>query len=98
MAHRKERFSSTLRQCLAEILLVEMNNPLFKAVVIVDVVVSDDLKKARVFVSSASVTGIAEVDGVAAQLTKAKGFIKRSLAKRMVLKYVPDLVFIDEGN
>jgi ribosome-binding factor A len=98
MSHRKERFSSTLKQCLAEILLVEMNNPLFKSVFLVDVVVADDLKKARVFVSSTSVTAPGDIDPLLAQLTKAKGYIKRSLAKRMVLKYVPDLVFIYEGN
>ena len=98
MSHRKERFSSTLKQCLADIMLVEMNNPLFKSVFITKVETADDLKKAWVFVSSLSIAGPGDIEPMIAELTKAKGFIKRSLAKRMVLKYVPDLVFIYEGN
>jgi ribosome-binding factor A len=98
MSHRKERFSSTLKHCLADIMLMEMNNPLFKSIYITDVVAAGDLKKATVFVSSALVTDIGDVDALISQLTKAKGFFKRNLAKRMVLKYIPELVFIYEGN
>jgi ribosome-binding factor A len=92
MSHRVERFSSTLKQCIADILMNEMNNPKLKNVVISDVIVSDDLKKARVFVSSTA----GDVDGVLAGLEKARGFIKRSLGKRMYLKYVPELFFIKD--
>ena len=94
MSHRKERFASTLKQSLADILMVEMNNPLFKSVFIADVLVTPDLKKARVFVSLTPVPGGGDKDVLAAQLAKAKGFIKRSLARRMYLRYIPELEFI----
>lgn len=105
MAHRKERFSSTLRQCLADILMKEMNDPLLKSVFISDVIVSPDLKKAKVFVSSSPVPGFgdsidsdpeSDLDRLAARLTNAKGFIKRALASRMYLKYIPELMFIKD--
>ncbi len=105
MSHRKERFSSTLKQCLADILRVEMNDPFLKTVFISEVIVSDDLKTARVFVSSSSwaVQGDSAEpppgfppgeDELTARLTNAKGFIKRALSQRMYLKYMPELMFI----
>jgi len=105
MSHRIERFTSTLRQCLADILLKDMNDPLVKSVFISDVIVSPDLKKAKVFVSSAPVPGCADendshpgtdLDQLVSRLTKAKGFIKRTLAGRMYLKYIPELTFIKD--
>jgi ribosome-binding factor A len=103
MSHRKERFSSTLKQNLADILMREIDDPFLKYVFISDIIMSPDLKKASVFISSALTpsnsndTGSvpeADLDEVVSRLTHAKGFIKRALAGRMYLKYVPDLVFI----
>lgn len=90
MSYRVERFSSTLKHCLADILLNEVDNPHLKATSIADVVASDDLKKAKVFVSSS----LLRPDELVEQLERARGFIKRSLGKRMYLKYVPELSFI----
>lgn len=105
MSHRKERFTSTLRQCLADILVKDMNDPLLKSVFISDVIVSPDLKKAKVFVSSSLTPGVGEkidpgsesdLDQIVPRLTNAKGFIKRVLAGRMYLKYIPELMFIKD--
>lgn len=108
MSHRKERFTSTLRQCLADILLKDMNDPLLKSVFISEVIVSPDLKKAKVFVSAAPSPEFADennphpesdLEQLVPRLTKAKGIIKRALAGRMYLKYIPELTFIkDETN
>jgi len=95
MSYRVERFSSTLKQCLADILVNEMDNPKLKTVVISEVIAASDLKKARIFVSSLSPQPN-DGDEMVAILTKAKGFIKRALTKRMYLKYVPELVFIKD--
>lgn len=108
MSHRKERFSSTLKQCLADILVRDMNDPLIKSVFISEVIVSPDLKKAKIFVSSSlppafddntALNPESDPDQLVPRLTKAKGFIKRALAERMYLKYIPELMFIkDETN
>jgi ribosome-binding factor A len=92
MSHRVERFSSTLKHCLADILIDEINDPKLKTVVITEIITAQDLKKAKIFVAAA----VGDVDEIIMHLTKAKGFIKRTLAKRMYLKYVPELVFLKD--
>jgi ribosome-binding factor A len=81
----------------------EINNPLLKSVFISDLIISPDLKKATVFVTSAPAPSHSndidsdpesDLDELVSQLTNAKGFIKRALAGRMYLKYIPELVFI----
>jgi ribosome-binding factor A len=94
MSFRVKRFSSTLRHSIADIMLNEVNDPRLKSVIIKDVQIDDDLRKAQIFVSSS--TGI---DTETLQkLNHAKGFFKRNLVKKMYLKYVPDLTFIGESK
>lgn len=94
MAHRIQKFSSTLRQALGEILLYELNNPDFKNITISEVAVTPDLRIARVFVSSFN----PKQDQVIEDLIKATGVIKQHLSKKMFLKYIPEIYFIrDEG-
>lgn len=89
MSYRIQRFSSTLKYSLGEILLHDLQNPEFRLISITEVSVSKDLKKARVFVSSPS----DNIDKVMIQLQKAKGFIKRLLPEKMKLRYIPELEF-----
>lgn len=91
MSHRVGRFASTLQQCLAEIIRNDIDNPELKLVAVTRVDVSPDLKNANVFISDS--LGISE--NPAQKLNKAKGYIKKRLAKKMVLKYVPELLFVD---
>lgn len=98
MSHRKERFSSTLRQNLAEILQMEMNNPLFKSIYISRVQVSPDLKKAWINIQSLQIQEKNNPEELISQLIKAKGFIKKQLGKRMYLKYIPDIEFLKEDS
>lgn len=95
MSHRIKRFSSTLKQSLAYIILNDLNNPLLKSISITQVMVSPDLKKARVYFSS---TACEDPDDLIRQLDGAKGFIKRNLARKMYLKYIPELSFIKDDN
>lgn len=91
MSHRLERFSSTLKQCIADILANEIQNPSLKSVIISDIIVEHDLRSARVFVSSPA----GNLTDIVQQLNGAKGFIKRSIGKQMYLKYVPDIKFLE---
>jgi ribosome-binding factor A len=90
MPFRIERFSSTLKHCVGDILLNEINNPRLKLITILEVNVSKDLKKARIYVSSTNT----DYDDFLVQLNKTKGLIKKLLAKKMYLKYVPEITFI----
>jgi ribosome-binding factor A len=101
MSHRIERFSSTLKQSLADIMINDINNPHLKSVSIKDVIISPDFKKARIYVTPA-ISGergdCYGADDLIRQLIHAKGFIKRILAKRMHLKYIPELSFISSDD
>lgn len=81
-----------MKHCLGDILINEVHNPELKFISITRVDVSPDLKQARVFFSSPQRL----VTNPSVQLTKAKGFLKRVLAKKMVLKYVPELIFEED--
>jgi ribosome-binding factor A len=101
MSHRIERFSSTLKQSLADIMLNDINNPHLKSVSIKEVIVSPDLRKAVVYVTCAigeEGGDCHDPDDLIRQLTRAKGFIKRTLAQRMYLKYIPELSFISSTD
>ena len=89
MSYRIQRFSSTLRFTLGEIILHELQNPEFRLISITEVSMSKDLKRAMVFVSSPS----DNIEEVLVQLERAKGFIKHLLPRKMKLKYVPELEF-----
>lgn len=90
MSFRVERFSSTLKHCIGDILLNEINNPKLKLITILEVNVSKDLKKAKIYVSSTNT----DCDDFLTHLNKTKGLIKKLLAKKMYLKYVPEITFI----
>ena len=92
MPHRVERYTSTLKHSLGDILINEVHNPELKFVSITRVDVSPDLKSALVFFSFPE----GMITDVTVKLRKATGFIKKMLGKRMMLKYVPDLTFIED--
>ena len=37
-------------------------------------------------------------DGLMEALKNAKGFIRRSLGKRMIIRYAPELIFVSDKN
>lgn len=94
MSHRIERFASTLKQCLADILLNEAGNPHLKSVIITDIIVNPDLKRARVYITVSGGSGGDTIESVTHQLEQAKGYIKKLLAQKMYLRYIPELIFI----
>ena len=69
----------------------DINDPHLKTVTITAVHVSPDLKKARVFVVSSSGE---KAEDIIEHLNHAKGFLKKILAQRMYLKYVPEIFFV----
>ncbi len=95
MDHRIERFSSTLKNTLADIFRSELNNPHLQSLSIIDVTVTPDLKKARVYVAPlAGDWETFEKEELSRRLDRAKGFIKKALSRNMYLKYTPELDFV----
>jgi len=93
MPFRIEKFSSTLKQSLADILRHESDNPVLKKATICRVTVTADLKKATVSVSALD----GDNDGLIKELFRAGGFIRALLPAKMRLRFVPEIVFVKDS-
>ncbi len=97
MSHRTEKVGDLLRMELSTILQREVKDPRVALATIAGVSVSKDLSHAEVRVS---VLGDDEEkrDAAIAALTRARGFVRSQLARRVRLRVVPELVFkLDRG-
>jgi len=88
---RNDRVAGLIQQVLAELLQKEIRDPRLAAVTVTGVKVSKDLRIAKVYfaVPGDSVHQKAALDG----FHQARGYVKRELAQRMELRYMPDLKF-----
>ena len=94
MSFRVEKVSSTIRTAVAEIFLGKMSDPDLKLLTVSGVILSKDLKTAKVIVSSLS----GNSENLLKKLDNAKGFIRHELSRSVYLKFVPELkFFLDEG-
>lgn len=90
MTRRTEKVASLLKEAITEILMYDLNNPLFKNIItITDIKLGADLKRAVVFfrVFAADPKEIEEA------LNHSKGYIKKLLSEKITLKFMPDLEF-----
>src|SRR5437868_15520499 len=98
--HRQERLGELIAAELSELLRTRVKDPRVGFASITHVEVSGDLRHAKVFVS---VMGDAEEQTETMKaLRRATGFLRHELATRIVLRYMPELVFkldtsIEEG-
>ena len=88
---RSERVSRHIHNTLAELLNKKIRDPRLKNVTIMGVDLSPDLRLAKVYFST--VGGERAVADADAGFQKAKSFIKRNLAARLGLRYMPDIRF-----
>lgn len=98
--HRQEKLGELIAAELSELMRTRVKDPRVGFASITHVEVSGDLRHAKVFVS---VMGSAEerVETMKG-LKNATGFLRHELATRLVLRYMPELVFkldnsIEEG-
>lgn len=88
---RARRVGDRIREELSYLLLRKVKDPRIGFVTITQVVVSPNLRLAKVYYS---VYGTDEdKKRVKEGLDRALGFIKRELSHRLELKYMPELVF-----
>ena len=88
---RADRVSGLIQEVLSELLKKDIHDPRLKMATITNVKMSRDLKLARVYFSifGDSSKAQAAADG----FESARGFIKRSIASKLSLRYMPDLKF-----
>lgn len=87
---RSKRVADLLKEEISDIVLKKIKDPRMGFVTVVDVSVTDDLKLARVYVSSLKTE---EREQTIAILKAAKTFIRQELGRRVKLKVIPDLEF-----
>ena len=88
---RAERVGQALQEELGRMLVRDLKDPRIGRVTIVRVRVTDDLKHARAFVA---VAGDAEARARALEgLRSAAGFLRGELARRLHLRYAPEVLF-----
>ncbi|HBC93231.1 MAG TPA: 30S ribosome-binding factor RbfA [Pelotomaculum sp.] len=96
MSFRPERLAEAIKKEVSELLTEELKDPRIGFVSITSVEVSKDLRYASVYIS---VFGeAAERKASFEALQKAHGFIRGELAKRIRLRYMPEITFkLDES-
>jgi ribosome-binding factor A len=95
-ARRKERVGEAMRDVIAELITREIKDPRVGMVTLTEVDVSPDLRHARVYFSCLG--DEAERQRCLAGLQSAGGFIKSQLARRLRLRYAPELTFLLDAS
>jgi len=90
-SYRQRRVADTIREELAELLQREAHDPRLSGVSITAVETSQDLRLARVYFSMLG--DDAEVQQALRAFEKASGYLRRELASRVQLRYMPELIF-----
>ena len=99
--HRQEKLGELIAVELSDLLRTRLKDPRVGFASITHVEVSGDLRHAKVFVSVMG--NPEEQEGTMIGLKHAAGFLRRELAGRLVLRFMPELVFkldmsIEQGS
>ena len=93
---RSDRVSGLIQQALSEILQKGINDPRLKMTTITNVKMSRDLRIARIYFATSG--GKKSVEEVTQGFESARGFVKRSLAGKLGLRYMPELKFFYDDS
>ena len=93
---RIDRISEEVRRETDAIIREELNDPRIGGTwSVTRAAVTGDLRYAKIYVS---VLEDDRREELLEALKSAKGFIRRSLGKRMIIRYSPELIFISDKN
>jgi ribosome-binding factor A len=85
-----------LLRAMADLLMRKVNDPRIKGATLTGIHLSDNLRNARVYYSVLGDEG--DIIRTQAGLDSAKGFIKREVALRVDLKYMPEIFFMHDPS
>jgi ribosome-binding factor A len=88
---RADRVADQIRMEVADILMRKIKDPRVHDVTVTDVELTGDLRIAYIFVTTLE-QGEAEGE-VFLGLSKASGFVRAELGRRLSLRYLPEVVF-----
>lgn len=93
---RIDRISEEVRREVDAIIREELGDPRISGTFSVTrAEVTGDLRFAKIYVS---VLEEDRRDSLMEALKSARGFIRRSLGKRMIIRYTPELIFVSDKN
>ena len=93
---RIDRISEEVRREVDAIIREELGDPRIDGTFsITRAEVTGDLRYAKIYIS---VLEDDKRDDLMAALKNAKGYIRRSLSKRMIIRYTPELTFVSDKN
>lgn len=90
---RSHRIAEQMQRELADLLQFEVKDPRVNMVTITAVEVAGDMAHAKIFYSASKVS-----DSLQKGLEKSTGFLRSQLAKRMLLRTVPQLHFVYDAS
>ncbi|NGZ01889.1 MAG: ribosome-binding factor A [Nitrospira sp. WS238] len=88
---RADRVGDQIKMEVADILMRKIKDPRVHDVTVTDVDLTGDLRTAHVYVTTME-TGEAERN-IFVGLSKASGFVRAELGRRLSLRYLPDVIF-----
>jgi ribosome-binding factor A len=95
---RAQRVGGQIQRLLSEFIQREIKDPRLSAVIITGIKMTRDLRIARIYYTVQSVMTVAGREAAAAGLESAKGYLKRSLAAELGLRYMPELQFFHDDS
>lgn len=90
---RSQKVAEQIRRELADLLQFEVKDPRVANATITEVEVTGDLAHAKIFFSTRE-----DATTAAAGLEKAAGYLRSQLAKRLLLRTVPQLHFVHDTS
>lgn len=88
---RATRVADQIRMEVADIIMRKTKDPRVASVTVTDVEITNDLRLARVFVTT--LLDAEQEHAAFVGLNKASGFIRSELGRRLNLRYTPEIVF-----
>ena len=89
---RVEKIQELIKQETSEIIMRELKDPRIGFVTVTEVDVSSDLRNAKLYVSILG--SDKQIEDTWKGLNSSLGFIRRELAHRIRLKFIPDIKFL----
>jgi ribosome-binding factor A len=93
---RKDRVNEQIRRELAELIRTELKDPRVGMVSLTDVEVTPDYAHAKVFFTT--LAGDEALAEVVVGLSKAAGFLRRELGRRIRIHTIPELHFVHDQS
>lgn len=88
---RSSRVADVIQKEISQMLLESIKDPRIGFVTITRVEVSDDCRIAKIYFSVAGT--VTDRESSIKGLESAKGFVRKELAKRIHMKYIPEIMF-----